>query len=140
IDATAPYLNGPADTPQMLALKDADDARRQVAYWAETGATSFKAYMQISRAELGAAIEEAHKRGLKLTGHLCSVTYGEAAALGIDDLEHGFMAATDFVASKQGDVCPGQAVGQQSIAAVDENGAAFKALVKKLVDRRVALT
>jgi imidazolonepropionase-like amidohydrolase len=140
MDATAPYLNGPNDQLQMHSLKDADDARKQVAYWADMGATSYKAYMQITRAELGAAIEEAHKRGLKITGHLCSVTLGEAADLGIDNLEHGFMAATDFVADKQPDVCPGQAVGQKTIAELDENGAPFKALVKKLVDKHVALT
>ncbi len=140
MDATAPYLNGPNNQLQMHALNDADDARRQVAYWADMGATSFKAYMQITRAELGAAIEDAHKRGLKVTGHLCSVTLAEAADLGIDNLEHGFMAATDFVADKQPDVCPGQAVGQRTIAELDENGAPFKALVKKLVDKHVALT
>src|SRR2546426_1907163 len=140
IDATAPYLNGPNTQLQMHALTDADAARRQVAYWAEMGATSFKAYMQITRAELGAAIEEAHTRGLKVTGHLCSVTYAEAADLGIDNLEHGFMASTDFVADKQPDVCPGQAAGQRTIAALDENGEPFKALVKKLLDKHVALT
>jgi len=140
MDATAPYLNGPNNQLQMHALNDADDARRQVAYWADMGATSFKAYMQITRAELGAAIEDAHKRGLKVTGHLCSVTLAEAADLGIDNLEHGFMAATDFVADKQPDVCPGQAVGQRTIAELDENGVPFKALVKKLVDKHVALT
>jgi enamidase len=140
LDATAPYLNGPQGMLQMHALKDADDARRQVAYWADLGASSFKAYMQITRDELKASIEEAHKRGMKITGHLCSVTYAEAADLGIDNLEHGFMASTDFVSDKQPDVCPGQAVGQRSIAALDENGAPFKALVQKLVDHRVALT
>src|SRR4029077_19756589 len=107
-------------------MKDADEARKHVAYWADMGATSFKAYMQISRAQLGAAVEEAHKRGLKITGHLCSVTYGEAADLGIDNLEHGFLASTDFVADKQPDTCPGQAVGQRTIAALDENGEPFK--------------
>lgn len=140
IDATAPYLNGPNTFLQMRDMKDADEARRHVAYWADMGATSFKAYMQISRAQLGAAVEEAHKRGLKITGHLCSVTYGEAADLGIDNLEHGFLAATDFVPDKQPDTCPGQGGGQRTIAALDENGAPFKALVKKLVDRKVALT
>jgi enamidase len=140
IDATAPYLNGPNTMLQMHALKDADDARRQVAYWAEMGATSFKAYMQITRAELGAAIEEAHTRRLKVTGHLCSVTYAEAADLGIDNLEHGFMAATDFVGDKQPDTCPGQGAGQRTIAALDENGEPFTALVRKLVDKHVALT
>ena len=140
IDATAPYLNGPNNFLQMHTLTDAADARRQVAYWADMGATSYKAYMQITRAELGAAIDEAHKRGLKVTGHLCSVTYSEAADLGIDDLEHGFMAATDFVPDKKLDECPGQAAAQRTIAALDENGPPFTALVKKLVDKRVALT
>lgn len=140
IDATGPYLNGPNTQLQMHSLVDAADARRQVDYWADMGATSFKAYMQITRDELKASIDEAHKRGLKLTGHLCSVTYAEAADLGIDNLEHGFMASTDFVADKQPDVCPGQGKGQQTIAALDENGAPFRALVKKLVDRHVALT
>ena len=140
IDATAPYLNGANTFSQMRDLKGPDDVRRQVAYWADEGATSFKAYMQISREELRAAVDEVHKRGLKITGHLCSVTYAEAADLGIDNLEHGFMAATDFVSDKQPDVCPGQGRGQQSVAALDENGEPFQALVKKLVDRRVTLT
>ncbi len=140
IDATAPYLNGPNTFIQMHSLKDAADARRQVAYWADEGATSFKAYMQISRADLGEAIKEAHTRKLKVTGHLCSVTYGEAADLGIDNLEHGFLAATDFVADKQPDACPGQGRGQQSINALDEKDPRFQALVKKLIEKNVALT
>ncbi len=140
IDATAPYLNGPNSFIQMRALTSGADARKQVDYWADEGATSFKAYMQISRADLGAAIAQAHTRGLKVTGHLCSVTYSEAADLGIDNLEHGFLAATDFVADKQPDTCPGQGRGQQTVNVVDAAGAPFQALVKKLVDKRVALT
>jgi enamidase len=140
IDPTAPYINGPNQFQQMTHVNDAAQARQHVAYWAEQGATSFKAYMQISRAALGAAIEEAHKRRLKVTGHLCSVTYAEAADLGIDNLEHSFLAATDFVGDKKPDECPGQGRGQQTIAAIDPSGTPFKALVKKLVDKRVALT
>jgi enamidase len=140
IDATAPYLNGPNTFIQMRTLKGPEDARRQVQYWTDEGATSLKTYMQITRGELAAAINEAHRRGIKVTGHLCSVTYAEAANLGIDNLEHGFFASTDFVADKKPDECPGQGVGQKTIAALDENGAPFKNLVKTLVDKRVALT
>jgi imidazolonepropionase-like amidohydrolase len=140
VDATAPYVNGPNTFLQMHTVESASQARAHVQYWQEQGSTSVKAYMQISRASLKGAIDEAHKRGLKVTGHLCSVTYGEAADLGIDNLEHGFFAATDFVADKQPDVCPGQARGQQTIAALDENGEPFKALVRKLIDKHVALT
>jgi enamidase len=140
IDATAPYVNGPNTFLQMHTVESAAGARTHVGYWADQGATSIKAYMQISRASLKGAIDEGHRRAMKTTGHLCSVTYGEAADLGIDNLEHGFFAATDFVPDKQPDVCPGQARGQQTIAALDENGEPFKALVKKLVDKHVALT
>ena len=140
IDATAPYLNGPNSFVQMHTLEGVEDARRQVEYWADMGATSFKAYMQITRAELGAAIEAAHARGLKVTGHLCSVTYAEAAALGIDNLEHGFAAATDFVTDKQPDECPGQGGGQQTILDLEPDSPAFRELVRTLIDEEVALT
>ena len=140
IDATAPYLNGPSTFLQMHSVTTPDEARAHVAYWAGQGATSLKAYMQISRAALEAGIAEAHRRGMKVTGHLCSVTYGEAADLGIDNLEHGFLASTDFVSDKQPDVCPGQARGQQTIASLDEHAAPFTALVRTLVDKHVALT
>src|SRR4030095_5812340 len=77
---TAPYLEGPgAFTPVMHELTGPEDARRMVNFWADLGATSFKAYMNITRDELRAAVEEAHKRGLKVTGHLCSIGYREAA-------------------------------------------------------------
>ena len=140
IDATAPYLNGPNTFIQMRTLKGPEDARRQVQYWTDEGATSLKTYMQITRGELAAAVNEGHRRGIKVTGHLCSVTYAEAAGLGIDNLEHGFFAATDFVTDKKPDVCPGQNVGQKTIAALDEKAAPFKALVKTLIDKKVAPT
>jgi imidazolonepropionase-like amidohydrolase len=141
IDATAPYLEGPGlGLNQVHELTGPDDARRMVNFWADAGATSFKAYMHITRAQLSAAIEEAHKRGLKVTGHLCSVTYREAAGLGIDDLEHGFFAATDFVTDKKPDECPTQAVARTAFAAVDPNGDAVRSLIAELVKNRVALT
>jgi enamidase len=121
-------------------LTGPDDARRMVNFWADAGATSFKAYMHITRAELSAAIEEAHKRKMKVTGHLCSVTYREAAGLGIDDLEHGFFASTDFVTDKKPDECPGQGAGQRAFAAVEPNGDAVRSLIAELVKRHVALT
>ena len=140
IDATAPYVNGPNPFGQMRGLESPEEARRFVNFWADQGATSFKAYMQVRRDVLGAAIAEAHKRGMKVTGHLCSVTYREAAALGIDDLEHGFLAATDFVTGKKPDECPGQGQGQQTVNATDVTSPAFTSLVAELVRRKVAIT
>ena len=140
MDVTAPYLEGPhSPFIQMHQLKNADDARRTVNFWADEGATSFKAYMNITRAELGAAIEEAHKRGLKLTGHLCSVTYPEAIALGIDDLEHGFFVNTQLDPGKQPDICP-RTVGNPTLTQMKAGSPEAQALIKLMIDHHVALT
>ena len=140
MDVTAPYLEG-ANSPfiQMHQLADADDARRTVAFWAEEGASSFKAYMNITRAELKAAIDEAHKHGTKITGHLCAVTYPEAAELGIDNLEHGFFVNTQLDPGKQPDVCPSTA-GNPTMAKMTPATPEGAALIKLLVDHHVAVT
>jgi imidazolonepropionase-like amidohydrolase len=138
---TAPYLEGAgAYTGQMHELKDADDARRTVAYWADEGANNFKAYMHITRAELGAVIDEAHKRGLKVTGHLCSIGLREAAALGIDDLEHGLVVDGELAPNKQPDKCPEQTAIRDALLKLDINGPEVQAIIKDLVLHHVAVT
>jgi imidazolonepropionase-like amidohydrolase len=140
MDVTAPYLEGKSDLfLQMHQLKGPDDARRFVEHWADAGATSFKAYMDITRAELSAAIQAAHKRGLKVTGHLCSVTYPEAIQLGIDDLEHGFFVDTELAPDKREDVCPLKDSGAY-LEHIDPAGAEAKALIASLVEHHVAIT
>lgn len=139
MDVTGPYLEGPGGFVWAFpVLSNPEEARRHVNFWADLGATSFKAYNRIDRATLGAAIEAAHARGIKVTGHLCSVTYREAADLGIDNLEHGFFAATDWVAGKQPDQCPSGA--NQSYLDLDLRSPAFTDLVDHLIDHGVALT
>jgi imidazolonepropionase-like amidohydrolase len=136
---TAPYLEGRGSfTPVMHELTGPDDARRMVNFWADQGATSFKAYMNITRAELRAAVEEAHKRGLKVTGHLCSIGYREAAEIGIDNLEHGLFADSEFVANKQPDRCP--AGVNASLRQLDLNSPAVQETIRTLVAKNVAIT
>jgi len=137
---TAPYLEGRGSfTPVMHTLTGPDDARRMVNFWAENGATSFKVYMNISRDELRAVVEEAHKRQLKVTGHLCSIGYREAAEIGIDNLEHGLLADSEFVANKQPDQCPAGAV-PASLRQLDLNGLAAQETIRTLVAKNVAIT
>src|SRR5215472_9630654 len=125
----------------MHELTGPDDARRLVDYWAAEGATSFKAYMNITRDELAAAIREAHTHKIKLTGHLCSVTWHEAIAMGIDDLEHGpVFADTDFVPDKKPDVCPQGSGARDSWSKLDINGPQVQGLIHDLVSHHVAVT
>ena len=140
MDVTAPYLEGPGSPfIQMHQLTDAADARATVAFWASQGATSYKAYMNITRAELGAATQEAHRHGLKVTGHLCSVSYPEAVALGIDNLEHGFWVNTQLDPGKTADRCP-DSEGDPTLAAMAPGGDAARALIALLVSHHVAIT
>lgn len=139
MDVTGPYLEGPGGFVRaMPQLATPEQARAHVEFWADQGVTSFKAYNLIDRATLGAAIEAAHARGLKVTGHLCSITYREAADLGIDNLEHGFFAATDWVVGKRPDECPQSA--DPRYLEIDLDGPEFTGLVEHLVERGVAIT
>jgi imidazolonepropionase-like amidohydrolase len=141
VHVTGPYLDGKGSfATQFHVLKDADDARRMVRQWADEGVTSFKAYMYINRAELGAAIEEAHKRGIKVTGHLCAVTFREAAALGIDNLEHGIFVDTEFLQSKKPDVCPAQNDTVTNLTKLDIESAPVREMIRDLVAHKVAIT
>lgn len=140
IDVTGPYLEGANSYfIQMHELSGPDEARQMVNYWADRGVTSFKAYMNITRAELGAAIEEAHKRGLKITGHLCSVTYPEAVGLGIDDLEHGFFVNTQLDPDKKSDKCS-ESEGIYTLSHMDPAGEDAEDLINLLVQHHVAIT
>lgn len=140
IEPTAPYLQGPSNLfIQMHELTGPADATAFVNFWAASGSTNFKAYMHITRAELGAAIQAAHALHLKVTGHLCSVTYPEAAELGIDNLEHGFFVNTQLDPDKQPDQCSRE-TGSATLAKMTPDSPEARALIKLLVAHHVAIT
>ena len=140
MDVTAPFLDGPSPLLQDFRIRSPEQAREMVRYWATAGATSYKGYMSLTRAQLGAIVDEAHKLKRKVTAHLCGVTYREAADLGIDNLEHGFLAATDFVAEKKPDECPNPLAARGSLENLPADDAAMQALMRHLIDRKVTLT
>jgi imidazolonepropionase-like amidohydrolase len=138
---TSPYLEGPgAFTPQMHELSGPEEAREMVRFWAEQGVDDFKAYINITKAELAAAIEEVHKRGLKISGHLCSVGFREAAELGIDDLEHGLFVDTEFVPGKKPDTCPQSREARDMLLKLDVAGPQIQETIRVLVAHKVAVT
>ena len=135
---TGPYISGDGAGAGMYEVGTPEDARRVVQYWAKEGATWFKFYTLITRDEMKAAVDEAHKLGLKVTGHLCSVGYREAVALGIDALEHSLFANSEYDANKQPDKCPSTA--EASLASLDMNSAAVRATIDEMVKNKVAMT
>jgi imidazolonepropionase-like amidohydrolase len=141
INVTGPYLEGAGTFIfQLHQLSGPEETRKTVEYWADEGARSFKAYNFITRAELKAAIDAAHQRGIKVTGHLCSVGYREAAALGIDDLEHGLTVDTEFFPGKQPDVCPSPNQAMEAASKLDVNGQEIQTTIRDLISHHVAIT
>jgi len=141
LDVTAPFLNGiQAFVAQVPRLASAEDAVHQVRYWADIGATSYKGYMHLTREQLAAIVKAAHERRAKVTAHLCAVTYAEAAALGIDNLEHGFFAASDFVEGKQADTCPSGDAVPRSLDALAVDDPRMAVLQRQMIENKVALT
>jgi len=139
IHVTAPYLEGPgAYTPNMHELTGPDDASKTVEHWADEGVRSFKAYRHITRAELSAAVEAAHKRRLKVTGHLCSIGFREAASLGIDDLD--LMVDTEFDPGKAPDVCRPQPETAKAPGSLDVESQPVQDMIRDLVAHHVAVT
>ena len=140
MDVTAPYIERRGfDIPSINVIKDSAEAARSVGFWADKGCTSFKMYMHITQADLAAVVREAHARGLKVTGHLCTLTYREAATIGIDDLEHGFMASSDFDVNKKENEFD-YAAASAALKALDVNSPKMKELIQFLVSKKTALT
>lgn len=142
-DITGPYLEGEGSAiHQLHGLTGAADATRTVDYWAAEGVTSFKAYNYITPAELRAAIDAAHAHGLKITGHLCSIGFTDAADMGIDNLEHGLVADTEFYSGSQPGTCidQGQSAAREMAETLDVTSAPVVAMIHDLVTRHVAVT
>jgi imidazolonepropionase-like amidohydrolase len=138
---TGPYLEGAGSwAPQLHQLSGPDEAVKTVNFWLDQGVDNFKAYMFITRAELGAAIQAAHKRGAKVTGHLCAVNFREAADLGIDDLEHGLFVDTEFLPGKKPDVCPDEPEDPAGMAKLDVKSGPLHDTIAYLVQHHVAVT
>ena len=135
---TGPYLTGEQGATQMTHLDGPETARRVVRYWAEEGVSWVKAYTWISREELAAAIDEAHKHGVKVTAHLCSVGYREAVAMGIDNLEHGLLANSEYHPGKQPDECPSGF--RNAYRDLDVNSEEVQATFRDMVENDVAMT
>lgn len=141
IHITAPYMTGAEGAGYMTVVGSPEQARRFVNYWGDEGATWLKSYTDIRSADLKAAIDAAHARGMKVTGHICSVSFQEAVALGIDNLEHGLFTASDFAPGKKADNCPTNIlVTATTHENANPDATAWNATIKAMVDHKVSMT
>ena len=132
---SSPYINHGAG--QKL---DLEKIAARINEWADKGINSLKIYEGVNRAELSSIVDAAHKRGLKVTGHLCAVGFVEAAEDGIDNLEHGLAVDTEFFSRKKVDECPSQSEWLPELATIDVKSEPVQKMIRELAGRRVAVT
>jgi imidazolonepropionase-like amidohydrolase len=141
IHVTGPYLDGAGSwSLQVHQLTGPDDATRTVNFWLDQGVDNFKAFMFITPAELSAVLTAAHKRNAKVTGHLCSIGFREAAALGIDGLEHGLLVDTEFYPWRKSGECPFERLDYEFLSKLDMQNGPVHELILDLVQHHVAVT
>ena len=126
-----PYITGGGGRPSANAIVgSAEDARRLVDYWASEGATWLKV-LNGPADVLRWTVEAAHARGVKVTIHPCAVSFAEAAALGIDLLQHGFITASEYVPGREPGACPPD--NQRAQADVDVESDLVQESIRALV-------
>lgn len=126
-----PYLrSGSARTGPFRGIDSPEEAERVVGEWAGKGATWFKVLSGPGNV-LRWVIDAAHRRGLHVSAHLCATTFTEAAAMGIDALQHGFITNSEYVPGKQPDVCPRD--NQRAQADVDVESPLVQESIRRIV-------
>ncbi|MDQ3835789.1 MAG: amidohydrolase family protein [Thermoproteota archaeon] len=84
-------LNGPQITIPFVEkqISDEEEAREEVRNQAAAGVDYVKLYVGLPPNLVKAAIDEAHRQGIGVIGHLYLTSWTDAAKLGIDALTHG---------------------------------------------------
>ncbi len=134
---SGPYLTGVDGKQNFIRFTNEEMIRDTIRYWADRGVKWFKVYRKTNPKELEIIINEAHKNNAKVTGHLCATTYEEAAKLGIDAIEHGFIHSYDHAEGKETGTCSGSRDFRSDL---DINSKEVQRVHQTLIDNNVALS
>ena len=134
---SAPFITGEGGNPNMIIPKNENHLKDTMQHWINQGVKWFKVYRNTHPNDLKIIIDEAHKNNAKVRGHLCSITFEEAAKLGIDAIEHGLNSMSDFRTGKNYGICNGD---RKYIDSLDLNSDKVHQLLQLLVQKKVFLT
>lgn len=137
------FVGGPRPMYTLNTLTDAAGARREVAYWADRGATSIKLFFPTTPEVARGAMDEAKARRMSIAGHLCATHVATATKHGLETLEHGLWAAYDLVPEAKEGVCDTsmlQVAMFKRLAEAGQNDSQVSALLDLLLANGVAIT
>src|SRR6056297_191520 len=133
---SAPYFTGPEGKSHFIRFTNETMIRDTIRYWARKGVKWLKVYRNTRPSDLHVIVDEAHKNNLKVTGHLCATSYTEAANIGIDAIEHGFIHNYGHATDREMGVCSGNTDFRTNLAIDSE---AIKKVQQRLIKNGVAL-
>jgi imidazolonepropionase-like amidohydrolase len=91
--------SGPFTGPTGLRADTPEEARAHVAWYADHGYTHIKLYSSLKPELVPLITEEAHRRGMRVSGHIPEgMTAAQAVRAGFDEIQHANMLVLNFLA------------------------------------------
>ena len=119
---------------------DAASVRAEVRRQAAAGVDYIKVYASMTPDLLAAVVDEAHRQGLEVVGHLQQTTWTEAARLGIDHVTHGAPWSAAYLPDSLREAYTGSMLGRLDwLAGVDLDGPEVAETVRALAEAGVTV-
>jgi dipeptidyl aminopeptidase/acylaminoacyl peptidase/imidazolonepropionase-like amidohydrolase len=133
---------GPFAGPTKILVDTEDETRRVIDHYADLGYEQIKIYSSLEPSLVPVAIQQAHKRGLRVSGHIPNgMSAEEAVRLGVDEIQHANMLFLNFWAREGLDTrTPVRftAVAERA-ASLDLDSAEVQSLVRLLKERQTVI-
>ncbi|HEX2081042.1 MAG TPA: amidohydrolase family protein [Longimicrobium sp.] len=132
---------GPFAGPTGLRADTPEEARRHVAWYADHGYTHIKVYSSLRPELVPVIAEEAHRRGMRLSGHIPEgMTAEQAVRAGFDEIQHANMLVLNFLSDTLDTRTPQRFSGPaQEALYLDLESDSVQALVRLLKERGTVL-
>jgi imidazolonepropionase-like amidohydrolase len=123
-----------------VTVTNEKEVREEVDWQANVGVDFIKLYEELPLALVRAGIDEAHRRGIRVIGHLQSTTWTDAARMGIDFIVHAAPWAPEYLSpAARTDYHPSMFGRVYWLEHLDLNSPAVQEMVTALVDHDVSV-
>jgi len=132
---------GPYQGPTKVLVSTEEEARAAVKKYKELGYVQIKIYSSVKPELVPAIIDEAHKNGLRVSGHIpAGMTAAECVKLGFDEVQHANFLMLNFMPDVKNTNTPTRFTEVAKRGAdLDLNSPEMKSFVKLLQDRHTTL-
>jgi len=133
--------SGPFTGPTGLRADTPEEARAHVAWYADHGYTHIKLYSSLNPALVPVITEEAHRRGMRVSGHIPQgMRAADAVRAGFDEIQHANMVFLNFLSDTLDTRTPERFSGPGADALyVDLEGEEVRQFVALLKERGTVL-